>query len=65
MRDVRLTDEERNAFAEAGGVEKNMGMYGAIRSQMDDIGGYDVYGAMKEQASAWVGKPINMQKWWA
>ena len=65
MRDVRLTDQERAAFTEAGGVEKNMDMYGAMRSQMDDIGGYDVYGAMKEQASNWVGKPINMQKWWA
>lgn len=64
MRDVRLTASERAAFAEAGGVEQNMEMYGSMRGQMDKIGGYDVYAAMKEQAAHWVGKPINMQKWW-
>ena len=64
MRDVRLTASERAAFAEAGGVEQNMEMYGSMRDQMDKIGGYDVYAAMKEQAAHWVGKPINMQKWW-
>ena len=64
MRDIRLTDNERSAFADLGGVEKNMNLYSSIRSQLDEIGGYDVYSVMKEQADSLKGKPINMKKWW-
>ena len=64
MRDIRLTDNERSAFADLGGVEKNMNLYSSIRSQLDKIGGYDVYSVMKEQADSLKGKPINMKKWW-
>ena len=64
MRDIRLTDGERASFADLGGVEKNMNLYSSIRSQLDKIGGYDVYGVMKEQADGLKGKSINMQKWW-
>ena len=64
MKDVRLTDAERAVFAEVGGVEANMDLYGKMRSSMDKIAGFDVFGEMKEQADAVGGKPINMQKWW-
>lgn len=64
MRDVRLSDGEREAFLEAGGVENNQALYSGLRLQMDEIGGYDVYSAMREQANMLAGKPINMQKWW-
>jgi len=35
-----------------------------MRSGMDKIAGFDVFGEMKEQADALAGKPIDMQKWW-
>jgi TRAP-type C4-dicarboxylate transport system substrate-binding protein len=64
MKDVRLTDAERAVFADVGGVEANMDLYGKMRSGMDKIAGFDVFGEMKEQADALAGKPIDMQKWW-
>ena len=64
MKDVRLTDAERAIFADVGGVEANMDLYGRMRSGMDKIAGFDVFGEMKEQADRLAGKPIDMQKWW-
>ncbi len=65
MRHVRLTDEEMEAFRERGSVERNGGIYGDIRKELDSLAGVDVFGAIAEFEQKTRGKPLNPQKWWA
>jgi TRAP-type C4-dicarboxylate transport system substrate-binding protein len=66
IRLIRLTAAERAAFKELAGVEgKNRAAYDAVRKQLDELAGLDVYGALKEFADKTKGQPVAPEKWWA
>ena len=66
IRLMRLTDDEKAAFAEVGSVAgKNGHLFDGIRKTLDELAGMDVYGAMTEFAAKTKGQPVTPQKWWA
>lgn len=64
IKHVRLSDQQRAEFRAVGGVEANARLYDAVRSKLDKIAGFDVYGAMKEFEASVAGKPLAPGKWW-
>lgn len=61
----RLTQSQRDEFRAIGSVDRNPQIYDATRKKLDQIAGFDVYGAMKEAAARFAGKPLQPAKWWA
>lgn len=60
----RLTEAQHSEFRKLGSVEGNAQLYSPTRKKLDQIAGFDVYGAMKEMAAKYNGKPLQPQKWW-
>lgn len=61
----RLTDAQREEFRAIGSVDRNAQIYAGTRKKLDQIAGFDVYGAMKDSAAKLAGKPLQPAKWWA
>jgi len=64
LRNIRLTEEEMDAFRHLGSVEQNPNRYARIRSQLDDIAGVDVFGMCQDFEKKNRGKPFNPTSWW-
>lgn len=64
IKHTRLTEVQREEFRALGSVDKNPQIYDATRKKLDQIAGFDVYGAMKESAAKVAGKPLQPAKWW-
>lgn len=62
---VRLTDAQREEFRAIGSVDRNPQIYDGSKKKLDQIAGFDVYGALKESAAKLAGKPLQPVKWWA
>lgn len=60
----RLTDAQRNEFRAMASVDSNAQLYSGTRKKLDQIAGFDVYGAMKEAAAKVAGKPLQPAQWW-
>ncbi|MDP3190142.1 MULTISPECIES: TRAP transporter substrate-binding protein [Comamonadaceae] len=60
-----LSSAELAEFKNAASIERNAALYSDVRKQLDSVVGLDVYGAMKEAAARYNGKPHSSQKWWA
>lgn len=65
MKLASLTSAELAEFKSAASIERNAALYSDVRKQLDSVVGLDVYGAMKEAAARYNGKPYSSQKWWA
>lgn len=61
----RLTEAQRDEFRAIASVDSNPQLYSATRKKLDQIAGFDVYGAMKEAAAKVTGKPLQPAKWWS
>ena len=64
IKHTRLTEAQRNEFKAIASVESNAQLYSGTRKKLDQIAGFDVYGAMKEAAAKVAGKPLQPARWW-
>jgi len=61
---VRLTNAQRDEFRALGGVEANGQIYAGTRRKLDQIAGFDMFGAIKEVQQRLAGRALQPVKWW-
>ena len=64
LRQVHLSEDQREQFHAKGAVENNTELYAALRKQLDGIVGFDVYGALQDAAAQVSATELQPTKWW-
>lgn len=64
LRVARLSESQLNDYRHAADVERNAALWSGARRTVDRVSGFDTYGAMKEAAAKFNGKPHTPQRWW-